>query len=96
MKIPEKIFELPLYHRFIFVPKNCSFYSAPGYQISGSIKSVDRAYKIAVEMFKRDYPDFSEMCAVFYGHVDDSCEEKACFYTIKKFKKRFRLNAGDL
>ena len=95
MNIPEKAFELPFYHRFIFVSKNCSFNDSIVFQISRSIKSVERAYRVAVEMFKYRYPEFNEMCAVFYGHAEDRDETDSCFYTYKKFKKRFRLNAEE-
>ena len=91
MKVPDKAFDLPLYHRFIFVPKGTSFYTATGVQISGSIKSVERAYKIALELMKDDFRKTDVMCAVFYGHVSDAREEDAVFYTTKKFKKRFKL-----
>ena len=91
MKIPEKAFDLPLYHRFVFVPKGTPFFKAPGVQISGSIKSVKRAYQIAVELIKKDFQDIDVMCAVFYGRVSDYSETHVSFYTTKKFKKRFKL-----
>lgn len=99
MKIPKKAFDLPLFHRFIFVPKNTSLYAAPVIQISSSIKSVERAYKIAVELLKELDPNFDDMCAVFYGHVSDFAYEEYAslsFYTIKKFKKRFKLDICNL
>ena len=98
MKIPDKAFELPLVHRFVFVCKNESFNSALRVQISGSIKSVKRAYQIAVELCKTDifkrFPKMEGcMCAVFYGPVSDyACDDgNEAFYTTKKFKKRFSL-----
>ena len=93
MKIPKKAFDLPLFHRFIFVPKNTPFNTAVGFQISGRIKTIERAYKIAVEMFKKTELNIDCFCAVFYGHVSDDAESlyHTSFYTVKKFKKRFKL-----
>ena len=98
MKIPDKAFELPLVHRFVFVRKNESFNLALRIQISGSIKSVKRAYLIAVELYKQDilkrHPEMQGVsCAVFYGPVSDyACDDgNEVFYTTKKLKKRFSL-----
>ena len=102
MKIPDKAFELPLVHRFIFVRKDEPFNLALRVQISGSIKSVKRAYQIAVELCKTDilkrFPEMQgAMCAVFYGPVSDyACDDgKEVFYTTKKFRKRFTLGEND-
>ena len=93
MKIPEKAFLPPFYHRFIFVPRGVSFFHSTVVQISESIKSQKRAYQIAVQAYI-DYLDGASIdvcCAVFYGHASDLSEEAAVFYTTKKFKKRFKL-----
>ena len=96
MKIPDKAFELPLVHRFVFVRKNEPFNIALRVQISGSIKSLKRAYQIAVELCKtellKSFPETEScMCAVFYGPVSDYDDGSEVFYTTKKFKKRFSL-----
>lgn len=76
--IQKKAFELPLKHRFTFVPEGWSYYEGFTVLISEKVSTKKRAFFIACELFCRDHADKANgSVAVFYGNVESpDCEDK--------------------
>ena len=69
--IPKKAFELPLKHRFTFVPEGWTYYEGFTVQISDKVSTQKKAFFIASEVFRRDHADKAKgSVAVFYGDVE--------------------------
>ena len=68
---PKKCFDLPLKHRFTFVPEGWTYYEGFSVQISEKVSTKKRAFYIASELFNKNYSDKAKgSVAVFYGDVE--------------------------
>lgn len=86
--IQKKSFELPLKHRFTFVPEGWAYYEGFTVQISEKVSTKKRAFFIASEVFKRDYADKAKgSVAVFYGDVESPDCKDALYGAYNSFDK---------
>lgn len=76
--IPKKAFELPLKHRFTFVPEGWTYYEGFTVQLSDKISNKKKAFFLASELFLEKYPEIAKKpVAVYYGDVEaPDCKDK--------------------
>ena len=69
--IPKKAFDVPLKHRFTFVPEGWTYYEGFTVQLSNKVSTKKRAFFIASELFIEKYPERAKgSVAVYYGDVE--------------------------
>ncbi len=87
--LPKKAFELPLKHRFTFVPEGWTYYEGFTVQISEKISTQKKAFFIASEVFQRDHADKAKKgVAVFYGFVEAPDCKDTLYGAYNTFGKR--------
>lgn len=87
--LPKKAFELPLKHRFTFVPEGWTYYEGFTVQISEKVSTQKKAFFIASEVFEKDHAEKAQKgVAVFYGDVESPDCKDTLYGAYNMFDKR--------
>ena len=86
--IPKDVFQLPLKHRYTFVPEGSTYYEGVTITISKKVSTEKKAFALASAYFQQHSEKSKHGVAVFYGDVESPDCNDVLYGAYNSFEKR--------